>query len=227
MADQVLGQWHARMLGLGDLYDAEHIRSAIAAVFLHNFRDDLFGHQNPHRVFALNDEKALLICTWPRGGRPKNSVTYAFECFTGVEYQVAAHLIYEGFIREGLAVCKAVRDRHDGVRRNPFNEFECGSHYARAMANYSLLLALAGFRYSAPERVLYLDPVVSADDFRSFFSADSGWGVISRRRDGEKTIVTVEVLSGRLEIERAFIDGKAVSGEAIRRYEEGGYEITV
>ena len=110
------------------------------AVFRHNFRDDFYGHHNPHRVFALNDDRGLLICTWPRGGRPRRSLTYAFECMIGFEYQVGAHLIYEGYLREGLAVCKAVRDRHDGRRRNPYNEFECGSHYARAMANYSYLL---------------------------------------------------------------------------------------
>lgn len=227
MADQVLGQWHARMLGLGELYDLENVRSALAAIFRHNFRDDLLLHQNPHRVFALNDEKALLICTWPRGGRPKRSVTYAFECWTGVEYQAAAHMIYEGFIREGLAICKAVRDRHDGRRRNPFNEFECGSHYARAMSNYSLLLALAGFRYAAPERTLYLNPVISPEDFRCFFSVDSGWGMIAQRRDGEKVTVTLELLAGTLQVERAVIGGTMVGADAIQRVEGGGYEINV
>jgi uncharacterized protein (DUF608 family) len=224
MADQLLGQWHARMLGLGDLYDPEHVRSAIAAVFRHNFRDDLYAHQNPQRVFAINDEKMLLVCTWPRGGRPRRSVVYAFECWTGIEYQVAAHLIYEGYVREGLAVCKAVRDRHDGLRRNPFNEFECGSHYARALSNYGLLLALSGFRYSAPERTLHFAPVIYAGDFRAFFSVEGAWGMIHQRLEEGAIIVRVKTLHGELPVESAVIGGVSVGPEGIRSV-AGGVEI--
>ena len=215
ICDQVLGQWHARMLGLGDIYDPAHVRSAIGAVFRYNFRDDFCDHHNPHRVYALNDDRGLLICTWPKGGRPRQSVTYAFECMIGFEYQVGAHLIYEGFLREGLTVCKAVRDRHDGVKRNPFNEFECGSHYARSMANYAYLLALSGFRYSAPDRTLHFDPLILRDDFRCFFSVEGAWGVIRRRETGYGAVVTVEVIEGELALDRVIIAGCEVAGEAV------------
>lgn len=210
ICDQVIGQWHARMLGLGDLYDPEHVRSALGSVFRYNFRDDFFDHHNPHRVYALNDDKGLLICTWPRGGRPKRSLTYAFECMIGYEYQVGAHLIYEGFLREGLSVCKAVRDRHDGFKRNPYNEFECGSHYARSMANYAYLLALSGFRYSAPKKTLYLSPVIFRDHFQCFFSVEGAWGVIQQRRAAHGNVVTIEVLEGALEVEKVIVDGEEV-----------------
>lgn len=210
ICDQVLGQWHARMYGLGDIYDIEHVRSALSSVYRYNFRDDFYSHHNPHRVYALNDDAGLLICTWPKGGRPKRSVYYAFECMIGFEYQVGAHLIYEGFLREGLAVCKAIRDRHDGYRRNPYNEFECGSHYSRSMANYAYLPALSGFRYSAPERTLYLDPIVSEDDFRCFFSVDSGWGVVSHRVDGGSITVGVEVIEGELAVDTVVCGGTRV-----------------
>ena len=202
ICDQVIGQWHARMLGLGDIYDPEHVRSAIASVFRHNFRDNFHEHHNPHRVYAIDDDRGLLICTWPRGGRPERPVPYAYECMVGFEYQVGAHLIYEGFLREGLTVCKAIRDRHDGLKRNPWNEFECGSHYARSMANYAYLLALAGFRYSAPEKRLEFAPRLFADDFRCFFSVDSGWGALHRRREGDRLTVTVAPAAGRLEVQR-------------------------
>src|SRR5690606_27376078 len=43
-------------------------------------------------------------------------------------------------------VVKAVRDRHDGRKRNPWNEAEFGHHYARSMSSWSLLTALSGFR---------------------------------------------------------------------------------
>jgi len=211
ICDQVIGQWHARMFGLGDLYDPEHVQSALASVFRYNFRDDFFDHHNPHRVYALNDDKGLLICTWPKGGRPKRSLTYAFECMIGFEYQVGAHLIHEGFLREGLSVCKAIRDRHDGFKRNPYNEFECGSHYARSMANYAYLLALSGFRYSAPQKTLYFDPAILRDRFQCFFSVEGAWGVIKQSRAAHGNVVTIEVLEGELELEKVVIAEKQIA----------------
>ena len=216
ICDQVIGQWHARMYGLGDLYDPEHVKSAIASVFRYNFRDHFFNHHNPHRVYAINDDKGLLICTWPKGDRPQRSVTYAFECMVGFEYQVGAHLIYEGFLREGLSVCKAIRDRHDGFKRNPYNEFECGSHYARSMANYAYLLALSGFRYSAPQKTLYFDPIILRDRFQCFFSVESAWGIIAQRRTAYGNVVTIEVLEGELELEKIIVEGKEILGEETR-----------
>ena len=89
----------------------------------------------------------LLICTWPKGGRPEYPFVYSHEVWPGIEYHVAAHLIFEGHIEAGLTIVKALRERHDGVRRNPWNEVECGYHYARSMASWGLILALSGFSY--------------------------------------------------------------------------------
>jgi uncharacterized protein (DUF608 family) len=201
ICDQVIGQWHARVYGLGDVLDPAHVKSAIQSVFRYNFRKDMFAHHNPHRVFALNDDAGLFICTWPKGGRPEVPVTYAYETMIGFEYQVGAHLIYEGFLREGLSVCKAIRDRHDGLKRNPWNEFECGSHYARSMANYAYITALTGFQYSAVDKSLTLSPRINEDDFQCFFSVDGAWGTLTRRRteDGEWSS-QVEVIEGELKL---------------------------
>jgi hypothetical protein len=214
--DQVLGQWHARMYGLGDVYDPDHIRSAIASVYRHNFRRDFFHQHNPHRVFSLNDDRGLLICTWPKGGRPKRSLTYAFETMIGFEYEAGATMIYEGYLREGLSVCKAIRDRHDGHKRNPYNEFECGSHYARSLANYAYLLALSGWRYSAPAKTMYLNPVIQPDDFQCFFAVDGAWGTVAQRRTGEETEVTISVLAGQLELDQIVVGGEALSTGGIQ-----------
>jgi hypothetical protein len=116
------------------------------------------------------------LCTWPHGGRPKFPFVYSDEVWTGVEYQVAAHLIYEGWISEGLAIVEAVRDRHDGIRRNPWNEVECGHHYARSMASWALLLVLSGFHYNCSKGYISFAPVVKAEDFHCFFITGSGWG---------------------------------------------------
>jgi hypothetical protein len=208
--DQVLGQWHAQMYGLGEILDREHVRSALAAVFEHNFQTDFFGHQNACRVYALNDDMGTVICTWPRGGKPDVPVRFSHECMCGFEYQVGAHMIYEGFLREGLSVCKAIRDRHDGIKRNPFNEFECGNHYARSMANYAYLLALSGFRYDARDATLWLNPRLFSDDFRCFFSVEDAWGTIAHETADGMIVVTVSAEEGSLPVERLILGERQV-----------------
>jgi hypothetical protein len=118
--------------------------------------------------------------------------------WTGIEYQVAAHFIYEGMIKEGLAVVKAVRDRYDGISRNPWNEIECGHHYARAMSSWSLLLALSGYSYSAPLRELRFRPVINADNFRALYTTGSAWGSYAQKATSEKLDAEIRVEEGTL-----------------------------
>jgi hypothetical protein len=120
-------------------------------------------------------------------------------------------MVYEGYLREGLSVCKAVRDRHDGIKRNPFNEFECGSHYARSMANYAYVLALAGFRYSAVDNTMWLDPALECEEFACFFATEGAWGMvrIEERADGPQ--VAVDVIEGTLEIGAVMVGGQEVA----------------
>jgi non-lysosomal glucosylceramidase len=187
LSDQLLGQLHARILGLGDLLPADHVRSAIGAVFAHNFRRGFGDHVNCQRTYVLNDEAGLLLCSWPRGGRPRFPFVYSDEVWTGIEYQVAAHLIYEGQLDDGLEIVEAVRARHDGTRRNPWNEVECGHHYARSMSSWALLLALSGFHFDMGRGAISFAPVVAAssedDVFRCVWSCGRGWGTYAQRRD--------------------------------------------
>jgi non-lysosomal glucosylceramidase len=182
LSDQLLGQLYARMLGLGDLLPGEHVRTAIKSVFAHNFKRDFRDHVNCQRTYVLNGESGLVLCSWPHGGRPRFPFVYSDEVWTGIEYQVAAHLIFEGWLQEGIEVVEAVRARHDGVRRNPWNEVECGHHYARSMSSWSLLLALSGFRCDIAAGSVAFAPTLAADDFRCFFSAGTGWGRFEQRR---------------------------------------------
>jgi hypothetical protein len=201
LADQLLGQWFARVVGLGDLLPPDQLKSTLAAIFRHNFVPDLTTHETVQRVYALNDEAGLLLCTWPNGGRPQYPFPYADEVWTGIEYQVAAHCIYEGLIDEGLTIVRAVRDRHDGEKRNPWNEFECGHHYARAMASWSLILALSGYHYDAGKRLLGFDPKVEADDFQCFYSCGTAWGLFTQRRDFHGYYASIRVLWGEVTLE--------------------------
>jgi hypothetical protein len=182
----------AHVAGLGYILPREHVRKAVRSIFRYNFRTSLADHSNVQRVYALNDEEGLLLASWPKGGRPRFPFVYADEVWTGIEYQVAAHLIYEGAVDEGLRIVKAVRDRHDGYRRNPFNEVECGHHYARSMASWALLLSLSGYQYDMVKNEISFSPAVKKGEFRCFFSTGRQWGVYSRKK-GKSGKVTQKI----------------------------------
>lgn len=203
LSDQMLGQWFARVVGLGYVLPEDRVKSALKSVFKYNWKSDLSYHNNVQRVYALNDEAGLLLCTWPKGGRPKLPFAYSDEVWTGIEYQVAAHLIYEGFVEEGLAIVKGVRDRHDGIRRNPWNEFECGHHYARAMSSWSLITALSGFHYSAPEKTIAFSPSINQEKFRCFFSAGMAWGSYSQQLKKNTVSAAIAIKYGKLKLDKA------------------------
>ena len=212
LADQLLGQLNAHLSGLGYLMPPRHVKKAMGSVFRHNLLADFSRHDNTQRTYALNDEVGLLLCTWPRGGRPRVPFPYSHEVWTGVEYQVASHLIVEGLVEEGLTLAKAVRDRHDGVRRNPWDEVECGHHYARSMSSWGLLLALSGFQCDMTEKRMSFAPRINGDDFRCFWSTGTAWGTYRQRRDPQTGKIEwgVDVLHGSLV-------GVEVNGEGPRR----------
>jgi hypothetical protein len=161
--------------------------------------EDFSDHENVQRTYALNQNSGLLLCSWPNGGRPEIPFVYSDEVWTGIEYQVAAHLIYEGFIDEGLRIVEACRARHDGIERSPWNEVECGHHYARSLASYAVLLALTGFQCDAVNKTLTFKPAVNEDDFVGFFCCADGWGTYRQKinTDGKKTY-KIDVLYGDL-----------------------------
>jgi non-lysosomal glucosylceramidase len=214
LSDQLLGQWFADVIGLGHLLPADHVRDALLSIYRYNFKHNFYEHPNTQRIYALNDEKGLLLCSWPRGRRPSLPFVYSDEVWTGIEYQVAAHLIYEGLVMEGLAIVKGVRDRYDGFRRNPWNEVECGSHYARALASWSLLTALSGYRYSAPEARLSFEPRINQSDFHCLFTTGGGWGTFSQKINRRHGIALLEVVHGSVTLKEFWFAG-ARPGEPI------------
>ncbi|MHB1295492.1 MAG: GH116 family glycosyl-hydrolase [Anaerolineae bacterium] len=201
LSDQMIGQWFAHLAGLGYLFEPKHARSAIKAVFDHNWLTSFWEHANPQRIYALNDEQGLLLCSWPNGGRPELPFVYSDEVWCGIEYQVASHLIYEGLVEEGLAVVKGVRDRHDGRRRNPWNEFECGSHYARSLASWAVLTALSGYSYDLPNKALGFAPRLYPEDWSAFWSAGTGWGTFAQKLDAVGGEARLSVAWGSLPVE--------------------------
>ncbi|MEM1990787.1 MAG: GH116 family glycosyl-hydrolase [Candidatus Bathyarchaeia archaeon] len=176
--DQVLAQWHANLCNLGKIFDKEKVKTALKSIYKYNFKRSVRDFFNPCRIFSLNDEAGTIICSWPEGKpKPIIPVPYAEETWCGTEYAVASHMIQEGLIDEGLEIVRAVRDRYDGEKRNPWNEIECGSNYARSMSSYALLLALSGFKFDMVRGCIEFNPPRIIDGiFRCFWSTGTGWG---------------------------------------------------
>ena len=198
--DQLVGQFFCHVAGLGHVLDADHVRETARAIFRHNFRASLEEHWNIARTYALNDESALLICTWPRGGRPRYPFPYFSEVMTGFEYSAAVLMLYEGLLPEGLTAIKAIRDRYDGEKRSPWDEAECGHHYARAMASWAALPALSGFQYSGVTQEMAFAPKLNAEDFRCFWSCPTAWGQFTQAASSAGQNVRLEVLYGSLRL---------------------------
>lgn len=194
LSDGVMGEWLCLMSGVEPVLDLQKVRSHLTAVHRYNLKKDLTDHGNFVRAtFACGEESGLLLCSWPRGGRPSVPMLYSDEVWTGVEYQVASHLIALGQIEAGTNIVKAVRKRYDGRTRNPFSEIEQGEWYARAMSSYGLLQAFSGARFDAVEQVLHLNPSIRGD-FRCFISTATGFGTVGVRK-GEPF---VEVAHGEI-----------------------------
>ncbi|MHC4887633.1 MAG: GH116 family glycosyl hydrolase, partial [Planctomycetota bacterium] len=151
LSDGVLGAWMAEVCGVGEILDPAKVKSHLLSIYTYNFRTSLHDHANPQRpTYALNDEAGLLLCTWPKGDRLSLPFVYSEEVWTGIEYQVASHLAMVGEKEKCLEIVRAARRRYDGRVRNPYNEYECGHWYARAMSSYALLQAFG----VAPNRII-------------------------------------------------------------------------
>lgn len=204
LSDGILGCWMALTAGIDEPIDKEKVKSHLNSVYKYNLRRDMSDHSNPQRpTYGLANDGGLLLCTWPKGGKLSLPFVYSDEVWTGIEYQVAAHLIFEGEVEKGLDIVRTVRSRYDGKVRNPFNEYECGSWYARALASYSLLQALTGARYDAVDKTLYIDSKIG-DSFKTFLSTDSGFGTIEL----QKGKPVIDVAYGTIDVKSCVVDGE-------------------
>jgi uncharacterized protein (DUF608 family) len=201
-ADQLLGQWWAHQLELGYILPEEQVRKTLDSIMKYNWRENFVGFQQTPRVFASDRDQGLLICTWPKGGRPKVPTLYSDEVWTGIEYEVAALLLYEGRVEDALKILRGVRTRYDGRERSPWNDIECGDHYARAMSSWTLLEAAAGQRYNAAEGFLAFTPKITPENFRCFFITADGWGTFDQRFSQGLQIETLTARYGRISLRR-------------------------
>ena len=233
--DQMLGQWHANIIGLGEIFDKEQRQIALKSMMKYNFKSSMRDFANPWRIFALNDESGSIMCDYPNEeNKPIIPIPYCEECMTGFEYSFAGLLISEGFIEEGLKVIRAVRDRYDGYKRNPWNEIECGSNYARPMASFALLPIFSGMQFDLPNHYIGFAPIVSGE-FKCLWSLGSGWGdFIKTEREytvvihaGQLSLDTFSLEKG-VSISKIYIDGVSIpftqSGEELSFEQRTAYK---
>lgn len=224
--DQVYGQSWAFQVGLDRVVTQPECHKALEALWRYNFTPDV-GYYRDHfdiikggRWYAMPGEGGLLMCTWPKGGAERAAgkgeaafVSYFNECMTGFEYQVAAHMIWEGLVEKGLAITRTIHDRYHASQRNPWNEVECSNHYARAMASYGVFLAICGFKHHGPRGLIGFAPRLGAEDFRAAFITAEGWGSFSQRRMASKQTCQVQISWGTLRLNTIEIE---LSSEALR-----------
>lgn len=197
--DQMLGQWHCIINGLGDVLDPEQVDIALENMMKNNYKASMREFANPWRIFSLNDEAGSIICDYPKGVyKPRIPVPYCEETMHGFEYQFAGLLFAAGRMDDGVKVVKSVRDKYDGRKRNPWNEIECGSNYARSMASFALIPILSGFEFHLPKKYIGFNPVSSRESFQSFFSLGTGWGIFSVKEN--KVLIKIE--EGMLKLEK-------------------------
>jgi non-lysosomal glucosylceramidase len=202
LADQLIGQYLADVAGLGPLVAPANIRKTLESVYRYNFRRSLAEHQSVERTYALNDEAAVVVCDYGKAPRPRIPFPYYAEAgWTGIEYLVASHMLFAGMRREGLDIYRGARLRYDGEKRNPWDEPECGHHYARAMSAWSGVLALSGFRYHGGEQAVEIHAPAG---HRCFWATGTGWGTFQVSAAG----ATIRVEHGTLAVRRCTVNGK-------------------
>lgn len=229
LADQLFGQGWAHQVGLGYVYPPETVRAALESIWKYCWAPDIEPQNKAHmpeRWFAYPGEAGLFTCTWPKSDHlGPRSTRYRDEVWTGIEYQVAGHMAWEGMLTEALAMCRAVHERYHPSRRNPFNEIECGDHYARAMAAWGVLIGLAGFEHDGPAAHIGFAPRLTPEDFRSVFTGAAGWGQIVQRRAGGEQVEEIAVAHGEVAVRSlafALPEGSGLAGVTV---ETGGAEV--
>lgn len=197
--DQLCGQWHADIIGLGDIFDKNNRKKAVSSLYKNNFKPSFRNFANPWRIFALNDESGAIICDYPNETKkPSIPVPYCEEAMHGFEYELAGLLMSHNEYEKGLDIVRSIRSRYNGKNRNPWNEIECGNNYARSLASYALIPLLSGFLFDMPNKRIGFDPKINPAAFKSIWSVEQAWGSV----EINKTDLQLTILGGTLPIRK-------------------------
>ena len=211
LVDQLLGQYIADLAGMGPLLNVRNIRKSLESIYRYNYKRDLAQHASVGRTFALNDEAALIVCDYPKGGRPEIPIPYYSENFTGGEYVAAILMLKYGMVQQGVECIANIRRRYDGEKANPYAEAEYGRHYARAMASWGAVPMLSGFLYNGLTQELKVKPLVNADDFCCFWSTPTAWGSVRQTVAGQKARFALDPKRGSIVLRQLSLDPRIFS----------------
>ena len=214
LADQLIGQYLAYIADLGALVSPEHVRTTMQSIYRYNYKPTLVDYNCVQRTYALNDEAALTVCDYGKSTRPRIPFPYYAEAWTGHEYLVATLMFHVGMVSQGTEIVTSARARYDGIRRNPWDEEECGHHYARAMSSWSMVVALSGFQYAGDRAAISAAPLIDDDNFRSFWATGTGWGSFSLTRSGGRIRLVIEALEGILPCRSCTLKGSGANAKA-------------
>lgn len=198
LIDQLMGQYLAHVMNLGYLVSPNHVQAALNSIYRYNYKRSLADHDNVERTFALNDESAIVICDYGKAARPRIPFPYFAEVMTGFEHAAAALMVYSGMVPEAIECIHNIRARYDGEKRNPWDEAECGHHYARAMASWSSVVAISGFDYDGAAASVVAVPRIPHNSFQCLWSNGTGWGLFSYQQVSGGTRFALQVLEGKL-----------------------------
>jgi non-lysosomal glucosylceramidase len=175
------------------------VRTALDSIYRYNYKRSLVDHDTVQRTYALNNEAAVVVCDYGKAPRPHIPFPYYAEAWTGLEHSTAALMFYSGMIPQGVEYVENLRARYDGVKRNPWDEAECGHHYARAMSSWSSVVALSGFHYEGDRAHVMALPRLPHQNFHCFWATGTGWGTYSLKRTQAGGVsFTIETLAGTL-----------------------------
>jgi non-lysosomal glucosylceramidase len=201
LTSQLLGNGWCEQVNLDSPYPEPVIRKTLASIFRYNWIPDVgpyYKLHKPEMIFVKPGEAGLLICTYPLGSRLAHPLRYRNTIMQGYDYDAANQMLAGDMLTEGLAIYRANHDNYNGVKHNPWNEQQCGDHYARAMTAWGALIAISGFAYDGPAGIIGFTPTFKPDNFRAFFTAAEGWGSLVQKRTAGAQENRFEVKWGKL-----------------------------
>jgi non-lysosomal glucosylceramidase len=218
LIDQLLGQYLASTAGLGTLVSPSNMRTTLESIYRYNYKRTLVDHDSVQRTYALNDEAAVVVCDYGRAERPEIPFPYYAEAWTGLEYSVAALMFFSGMSAEGTEYIHNLRSRYDGIKRNPWDEAECGHHYARAMSSWTGVVALSGFEYDATRFEVTVIPRLPHRLFKCFWATGTGWGTFSYSPLARKVSqLKIQLLAGSLPCRSIRMSGLGISTSVVHQ----------
>ena len=217
LVDQLVGQYLSHTAGLGYILDSSHVATTLQSIMKYNYVTNFNNQINTFRSFALNHELGLIMASYPHGDLLDFPFPYYTEVMSGFEYSTAANMIYEGQIEAGLKVYKAIRERYDGYKRNPFDELEYGHRYARAMASWAGIIAYTGFHYSAVQKSM----TFNSRPGKYFWSNGYQFGSVEIGEGKTKKTVIMTLGTGSLELNEFTLQGFGSLNLEHRVFKEG------